>query len=241
MPAVDEDSRGPHTGATSVAGSTARTPDAAPPSASGPATAVLPTVAEPPRRQAESTRSNLGRTSAADDVRPAPAPAPVVRLRVGAGLPGFLAVASLAGLAVGLFALPLLGKRTTQYFHQLRTAATRANTGSNSEAGRAVATFWWRYGALIGFAVLAFLVALSVGTTRLRRLCAALLLLAAIAAGVLLALAAYQTADPDKQQIAGFARVRIAHLQIGFWIALGCCGLLALAALLTAARRRVRA
>ena len=34
MPPVDEDSRGPHTGATSVAGSTARTPDAAPPSAS---------------------------------------------------------------------------------------------------------------------------------------------------------------------------------------------------------------
>ncbi len=210
-----------------------------------PATAVLPTVADSyPRPVPLTDAPPLDPVDALERPTPPaptapPAPAPVTHVRLGAGFPGFLSVAALAGIGVGLFALPLAGKRSTDYFHTLRSAATRVTTGSSSEAGRGVATSWWRYGALVGFGVLAFLVALSVATTRLRRIVASLLLLATLAFGALFAVAAYQTQDPDKQRLgAKFARVRIAHLQLGFWVAAGCCMLLALAALLAASRRR---
>lgn len=209
------------------------------------ATAVLPTVADSYPRQVRLTDAPrldpvdaLERPPAPAPAAPA-APAPVTRVRLGAGFPGFLSVAALAGIAVGLFALPLAGRRSTAYFHTLRSAATHVTTGSSSQAGHSVATFWWRYGALAGFGVLAFLVALGVATTRLRRTLAFLLLLATLAFGALLAIAAYQTQDPAKQRLgAKFARVRIAHLQLGFWVAAGCCALLALAALWAAFRRR---
>lgn len=208
-----------------------------------PATAVLPTVADSYPRHGPLT--DAPRLDPVDVLeRPTPAapaepPAPVTYVRLGAGFPGFLSVAALAGIGVGMFALPLAGKRSTDYFHTLRSAATRVTIGSSSEAGRSVATFWWRYGALVGFGVLALLVALCVATTRLRRTIAALLLLATLAFGGVLAVAGYQTQDPDKQRLgAKFARVRIAHLQLGFWIAAGSCVVLALAALLAASRRR---
>lgn len=205
----------------------------------GPATAVLPTIGDAHPQWATSTDRPRLDPVPPPERSPSPAPAPRPQIRVGAGFGGFLAVAALAGIGVGMFALPLAGKHSTDYFHTLRAAATRSTTDHSSQAGHTVATLWWRYGALIGFGVLAFLVALSVATTRLRRTVATLLLVGALAAGALLAAAGYQTADPDKQSIdAKFTRVRIAHLQLGFWIALGCCALLALAALLSASRRR---
>lgn len=229
LPARNETTSGFGAGATSITAATA------PPR---PATAVLPTIGD----------AHLEWTTPIDRPRPdrvpaadrSSSPAPAPQIRFGAGFGGFLAVAALAGIGVGMFALPLAGKHSTDYFHTLRAAATRPTTGHSSQAGHTVATVWWRYGALLGFGVLAFLVALSVATTRLRRTVATLLLIGALATGALLATAGFQTADPDKQSIdAKFTHVRLAHLQGGFWIALSCCAVLALAALLLPSRQRL--
>ena len=165
-------------------------------------------------------------------------PAHTSVVRRGAGLPGFLAVAALAGLGLSLFALPLQGHRAPVFFSDLRAAAARsAPPGGDSLAGRSVATLWWRYGALAGFAVLALLVALMVSAPVVRRASAVLLMLAALAVGALMGYAGYQTADLAKQQARSrFVRESAFHFQLGFWLALGCCVVLFLVALVAASQ-----
>ena len=160
-------------------------------------------------------------------------------VQISAGFSGFLLVAAALGLAVSLFALPLLGHDLV--FADLRAAAARDSTvsGADSGVGRSVATMWWRFGALGGVGVIGLLVALSVAVVTLRRFWAALAGLAGAAFAAGLLLAAHQTADLASGRIrVRFHRAAVSDFQLGFWLAVGCGVILFLAGLTAASRRR---
>lgn len=172
---------------------------------------------------------------------------PELPRRRGAGVAGILGIAGVTTAAIGLFALPLQQQpaRSEVFFGQLRGAAAydrvAALTGaeSTSLAGGAIATSFWRYGALGIVAGLAVLLALTFAWGPTRRTGGALMLLGGVGSLIYLGIAAPQTNQYVSAVVNGRAvRVDWGDWKIGFWVGAGGIAVTAMAGLLALVSRR---